>query len=379
MNGADEPAARRTQGSVDAGPAGAVYTRAMTIAEFLALRWTEPGAPLIEPPRFSPVIADPSFLFPEETIEASDDGWALFAHSAWGVHRYASADGLTWRDRGIVLRNAMRPFVRRIADEAATKTAAPAAAATATAAPVEAATAEAAAPYRLYAEAYAPFALPLTALPGRRKWRSEIVLSRSGDLARWSRPETVARPELPWMEDAELGASVSNPCLVRAPAGGWRLYYSASLAWIPDCGFCEPRYLAAADAPSPAGPFKPRPRPIADPADDTLPGVLGAGSIKVLPLEDGFVGLQNKIYRDPARCSRSAIFLLRSEDGLAWRPARDEPLLAPAGSGWTSSHVYACDCRFREADGRWYLYFNARDGWRISEGRERIGRIVGRA
>lgn len=352
----------------DAGSAGAVYTRTMTIAEFLALRWSEPGAPLIEPPRFSPVIADPTFLFPEETAGATDEGWALFAHSAWGVHRYASADGLAWRDRGIVLRNAMRPFARRIvAAEAKAGSAA-----------------GAAAPYHLYAEAYAPLALPLTALPGRRKWRSLIVLSRSGDLGCWSRPETVARPELPWMEDIELGASVSNPCLTRLPAGlpgsagGWRLYYSASLAWIPDCGFCEPRHLAAADGPSPSGPFKPYPRPIADPADDPLPGVLGAGSIKVIPMEDGFVGLQNKIYRDPGGRSRSAIFLLRSEDGLAWRSAREEPLLAPAGSGWTSSHVYACDCRFREADGRWYLYFNARDGWRISEGKERIGRIVGR-
>jgi hypothetical protein len=337
----------------------------MTIADFLALRWSEPGAPLIEPPRFSPVIADPTFLFPEETAGAADEGWALFAHSAWGVHRYASDDGLAWRDRGIVLRNAMRPFVRRIEAEGTA--------------------AGAAAPYRLYAEGYAPLALPLTALPGRRKWRSRITLSRSGDLARWSHPEEAARPGLPWMEDAELGASVSNPCLVRMPepagspgsAQGWRLYYSASLAWIPDCGFCEPRFLAAADGPSPSGPFEPRSRPISDPADDPLPGVLGAGSIKVIALEDGFIGLQNKIYRDPAGRSRSAIFLLRSDDGLAWRPARETPLLAPAGSGWTSSHVYACDCRFREADGLWHLYFNARDGWRISEGRERIGRIIG--
>jgi len=67
---------------------------------------------------------------------------------------------------------------------------------------------------------------------------------------------------------------------------------------------------------------------------------------------------------------------LRSEDGLAWIPARAEPLVAP-GSGWKGSHVYACDCRFRETDGMWYLYFNARDAWRLSEGRERIGRMTG--
>jgi hypothetical protein len=109
-----------------------------------------------------------------------------------------------------------------------------------------------------------------------------------------------------------------------------------------------------------------------------MPGVLGAGSMKVLALDDGWIGLQNKIYRDAGGFSRSAIFILRLQDGHAWSPARAAPLVEP-GSGWASSHVYACDCRFREEDGLWYLYFNARDGWKVSEGRERIGRIVGRS
>ena len=340
--------------------------------EFLSIHWTEPGEPLIEPPLFSPVIADPSFLFPEETPERD---WELFAHSAWGIHRYSSPDGLAWRDVGIVARNAMRPFVRRI-DGLAEKTGAGAAL------PEDM-------PFYLYFEAYRPFALPMTALPGRRKWHSTIALSRSANLIHWSRPETLLRPELPWMIDPALGDSISNPCLVRKPervgaagaaSAAWRLYYSASLSWIPDCGFCEPRYLGAAESPSPRGPFEARPAPIVDPKDDPMPGVLGAGSMKVIAFDDGWIGLQNKIYRDPSGASsqgsRSAIFILRSEDGIAWRPARSEPLLAPS-TGWTRSHVYACDCRFREKDGLWYLYFNARDGWRIKDGVERIGRIVG--
>jgi len=40
--------------------------------------------------------------------------------------------------------------------------------------------------------------------------------------------------------------------------------------------------------------------------------------------------------------------------------------------------VYACDCRFSEARGLWYLYFNARDAWNMRSGVERIGRITGR-
>ena len=63
----------------------------MTIDGWLDLSWEDSGLPLIEPPRFSPVIADPSFLFPEET---PDGQWALFAHSAWGIHRYSSRDGV---------------------------------------------------------------------------------------------------------------------------------------------------------------------------------------------------------------------------------------------------------------------------------------------
>lgn len=326
----------------------------MTIAEFLGLRWSDPGEALIEPPFLSPVLADPSFLFPEET---PDGRWALFAHSAWGVHRYASRNGVAWEHRGLAVRNAMRPFIRRSG-----------------------------AAYYLYYELYPPLALAATALPGRRRWRSALAVSESPDLLRWSAPRRLAEPSLDWMRDERLGDAVSNPCLVppgdvalggdAAPAREpWRLYFSASLSFIEDCGFCEPRFIGLAEGPGPLGPFSPLPSPVLDPKDDPLPGALGSGSIKVLRLSDGYLGLQNKIYADEGGRSRSAIFALRSPDGLAWTQARAEPLVAP-GRGWTRSHVYACDCRRREADGRWYLYFNARDGWRIAEGRERIGRIV---
>lgn len=321
----------------------------MKLADFLAVKWTAPGPALIEPPRLSPIIADPSFLFPEESPSGD---WELFAHSAWGVHRHSSTDALSWNDRGLVVRNAMRPFARMLPRERG---------------PAECA---------LLFEAYPPLALPLTALPLKRKWRSWIALSRSQDLGRWSRPSVLLEADRPWTMDPALGSAVSNPCLVEAGAGNWRLYHSASLAWIDDCGFTEPRYIGLATASSPEGPFSSGENPLLDPANDPAPGALGAGSMKVLAFEDGYIALQNKIYRDSGGRSRSAIFLLRSEDGLLWRSARSEPLVAPA-AGWTSSHVYACDCRFRESEGLWYLYFNARDGWRMSEGMERIGRLVG--
>jgi len=318
----------------------------MRSQEFLSLRWEDGGRPLIEPPRFSPLVADPTFLFPEET---PDGLWRLFAHSAWGIHSYGSEDGERWRDGGIVVRNAMRPFLRRIGDG-----------------------------FLLFYEKYPPLRLPLTVLPLRPRWRSRIEVRESRDLARWSAPKTAVLPELPWEDAGALGESVGNPCLVGAGAEAahpWRLYFSASLVHVPDCGFEEPRLIGLAEADAPTGPFMQRPQPVIGPAWE---GELGAGSVKVLRMEDGWIALQNRITLDGSNRSRSALRILASEDGVSWRAAQDRPLLAPS-TGWRSSHVYACDVRFRPRDGRWYLYYNARDGWYKTEGRERIGRITAQA
>ena len=276
---------------------------------------------MIGPPALSPVIADPTFLFPEET---PDSLWQLFAHSAWGIHRFSSADGRFWRDHGVVVWHAMRPFVRRVADETGYR-------------------------YVLLYEKYPPFALVRTALPGKPAWRSELCVSvandpaglgRDGSGAHTAIPDKADAPDLfaesgsrvlirpdasDWMKDNLLGQAVSNPCLIEAPyADGplrWRLYFSASLAFVEDCGFNEPRYIGMATGPSPGGPFTVRPEPVIDPAADTMPGVLGAGSIKVLRMDDGWIGLQNKIYHDRGGHSRSAIFVLRSTDGIRWYDA----------------------------------------------------------
>ncbi|MBU0956770.1 MAG: glycosyl hydrolase family 43 [Spirochaetes bacterium] len=323
-----------------------------TIDSFLKLEWQQPDGPLIEPPVLSPLIADPSFLFPEE----SPDGlWHLFAHSAWGIHYYSSADGLRWRQLGRILDWGMRAFVRRFGDR-----------------------------YFLYYEACRPFAIPLLLLPRRPAWRSRIMCRHSRDLRHWSKPELIIDNDAAWAADSSWGAAVSNPCLVAdepdasAENGAqWRLYYSASLVHVPDCGFEEPRYIALATRSldkNPAGRFTSPAEPLLRPEQDELPGVIGAGSMKVLQLQDGWLALQNKIYRDGEGQSRSAIFVLRSADGLHWQPARDDPLVRP-DAGWRASHVYACDLRWREADQSWYLYYNARDTWGKSSGRERIGRL----
>jgi hypothetical protein len=200
-------------------------------------------------------VADPTFLFPEETPEGT---WRLYAHTAFGIHAFSSDDGRSWRDRGIVVWNAMRPFIRRFPDG-----------------------------FRLYYEKHRPLALPLQLLPRIPKWNSRIEMRFSHDLLDWGSPCTLVEPTLPWQHDQRLGRSVGNPCLVR-DGGRWLLYFSASLAFVPDCGFDEPRFIGLATSGSPDGPFTVAPSPVIDPADDPLPGVLGAGSVKVLRADDGW-------------------------------------------------------------------------------------------
>jgi hypothetical protein len=99
----------------------------------------------------------------------------------------------------------------------------------------------------------------------------------------------------------------------------------------------------------------------------------------VLRLDNGFVGLHNGIAFDAlTRCSRSALSVRTSGDGLAWRYAHDEPVVAPnADVAWRRRYVYACDVRMDPASARWYLYFNGRDHAALRAGREAIGFVVG--
>jgi hypothetical protein len=315
---------------------------APTVDDFVRLRWqvTHPE-PVIRPPHGSPIVADPTFLPPAET---PDGRWHLFAHSIWGVHAYASPDGVAWSARGLVARHAMRAFLYR-ADDA----------------------------YHLLYERYPPWRLPLSWLPGLR-WRSWIAGRSSIDLRRWSRERVVLQPSLDWHRNA-LGEAVGNPCVV-ATDGGLVLYYSASLVRVPDCGFNEPLHIGRATAPALDGPWTPDADASLspDPADPRCN--LGAGAMKVLRLANGWIGLQNGIALDDMGRSRSAISVRRSDDGVAWRWAHPYPIVAP-DAGWRARYVYACDVRRDDATGRWLLYFNGRDRAPMRVGREAIGFVVG--
>lgn len=299
--------------------------------------------PVIEPPGLSPVIADPTFIAPA----GSPDGmWHLYAHSVWGVHHHASADGISWERKEIVARNAMRPYLYSEGGL-----------------------------YYLFYERYRPLQIffPWAPLP---KWKSRIEVRISSDLKHWSVPAVVATPALEWHGDDKYGRSIGNPCLVKA-GGRFMLYYSASLVRIDDCGFNEPKYIGVAFADAVTGPYRHHPEPLIAPDTRDRWRNLGAGSIKVLKVADGFAGFLNGIYFDSAiRHSGSAISVLKSGDGLSWEYLAGETIKKP-GEGWQRSHVYACDVKFVQETGTWHLYYNARDDWHWTDGTERIGLLTG--
>lgn len=300
----------------------------MTCGDFLPLSWTDcPENPVIRPPWPEFLIADPTFATPAET---PDGAWHLFAHGiVAGIHHFRSEDGVRWNRIGRV-GPGLRPYLFRGAD------------------------------WILFHERIVS---PL---------RSVVAIRRSSDLVRWSRPEVVLEPSLPW--EGRLFSTNGNPCLADA-GGSFRLYYSAGLSWLADCGFPEPRFIGVAQAERPEGPFVKEREPMLSPSPAIPHRNLGAGSIKVVrdPATGRWLGFHNGIYVDSRGRSRSDIRLLVSPDGLQWVEALDRPLVAPE-PGWKAGLVYACDVRLHV--GEWRMYYNARDGWAL--GVERIGMATSR-
>lgn len=312
---------------------------ALRLAHVAALRWRVAPEPLLSPPWPSPIIADPTFLPPGPDRHR----WHLWAHSMLGIHHYTSADGLDWRRGETLARNALRAQIVDLRTGPA--------------------------PWRDWPDRYRiAYEKTRLFLPLGTRWHSWIASRRSPDLATWTPPTRLLEPSLPWHVNPDLGRAVSNPCLVATDDGRWRLYYSAGLTYLPDCGFNEPTYVGIAHADGPDGPFTPDPDPVLGPSDDRT--TLAAGALKVLRVADGWAGFQNVITWDGTH-SGSSIWVLGSPDGLTWQRLADRPALAPSGDGWMRTHVYALDVRDTPAGPR--MYFNARDGYHWTKGRERIG------
>ena len=209
-----------------------------------------------------------------------------------------------------------------------------------------------------------------------------IRMKCSEDLKNWSEATDILIPELDWEKECDPSQpgliEVRNPCMVKI-GDKYRLYYSAGTVKLHDCGYEEPKYIGFAESDSPTGPFVRNPVPIIKPDKNISYRNYGSGAIKVFGSGDEFIGLYNSIYVDCNGCSRSAINLIKSHDGISWQEAPFNPIIIPADeydneelknkASWKRTLVYQLDIV------RWHdelrIYYNAREG--TSEGIEKIG------
>jgi hypothetical protein len=293
------------------------------MSDLRTLRFIEhPDNPVISPPGREFIIADPTVVTPD----LSPDGrFHLFAHSLRGIHHYASDDGIAFERIAGPLFLGLRPFVF-----------------------VENG-------YHLF---YERFVHPL---------KTVVAVRSSHDLLNWTEPRTVVAPQFRW--EGTVLRNNGNPCVVKHE-DTYRLYFAADWVWLKDCRFIEPKFIGVAESKLLLGPYEKRSEPIISPSPEISWRNLGAGSIKVFPPKGKvpWLALANGIYIDSQGASRSDIRVLKSTDGLDWEPVSEAPIIAPE-PGWKQALVYAM--HLSEYDGRFYLYFNARDGW--FKGVERIG------
>jgi hypothetical protein len=317
MGGGPDGATRLFPGNLSAGVK-------MQECDYLK-NWTDdPRNPLLEPPFPEFLLGDPTVVPPQDS---PDPNWHMFANTLLGIHHFTSADGIHWSRRGKV-GPGFRPCVFGKNGN-----------------------------FYLF---YEHFTVP--------QFRSVIALRISSDLWEWSNPRFVLGPGLSW--EGNISRNTGNPCLVEVE-GGYRLYYSAGVVFLPDLGFCEPLHIGVAHSRNIEGPYLKRESPVISPEPGDTYRNLGAGAIKVLFDEERglYYGFNNGIYRDSCGRTRSAILLLSSEDGLGWRQEYPDPIISPEGDGWKRALVYQLDVK--RVDGEMLMYYNARSGWRF--GRERIG------
>lgn len=287
----------------------------------------------------SPIVADPSLLTPDNS---PDGNWHIFFHTVIGVYHFVSPDGISFKKKARLVRNAMRPDINLIDGE-----------------------------YYLFFEKTRGLLPKGLNLIGLASWKSEIYVMTSSDLESWSPPSPVITQSKPF-EKAGKGYSLSNPFLLREN-GTNRLYYSCGQTFIKDCGFCEPTCINYAESEKPDSGYKVSGEPIIKPDKNSAYLNLCSGCLKVYRLSDGYIGIQNGIYEKDGK-SHSAILLLTSSDGLdfSFRKVLVEPGMYE-GAGWLAQFVYASHLVRYNNELR--LYFNARDTSSILRGRECIGFI----
>ena len=192
------------------------------------------------------------------------------------------------------------------------------------------------------------------------------------DLRRWSDPVVLLAPQTALAPRREAGRGCVQPApggTARLPLAGWTT--ARASVHVPDLrGFNEPAYAARPTAPR-WRTVRGRNEPYSAPNPPIRWANLWAGSGGGPGASATWVAFQNAIGLDAmTRTSSSAVRVLTSADGLDWE-VTGEPILAPTGSGWAATHVYAVDVRDTPAGIR--LYANGRNAAHWTRGREHVG------
>ena len=293
--------------------------------------------PIIKPFDKTFIVADPSLLTPDKAI---DGKWHMFFHTNLGVYHFVSDDGIDFKKEKKILPRAMRPNINYIDGT-----------------------------YYLFYERTAPLIVNALTLINLAKWHSEIYVTKSKDLIKWSTPKRVIGYNKDY-EKSKRGIAISNPYLLQ-DGDDFILYYSCGLTYIKDCGFCEPAYVSYAESKKADCEYISADEPIISPDKNNKYLNLCSGCLKVYKLSDGYVGFQNGIYEENGE-SRSAIIMLTSNDGKDFK--FEKIILQPQmceGKNWMNQFVYAS--HLVKYGNKLRLYFNARDTANTLKGRECIG------
>ncbi|MFX1294963.1 MAG: family 43 glycosylhydrolase [Promethearchaeota archaeon] len=288
--------------------------------------WTDnDNNPLINPVPPEWIIADPTFLSPNES---PDNMWHLFAHGIlYGIYHFISHDGIKWKNTEQNMPSGIRPFLFK----------------------------ENNIYYLLYERIFTTFL-------------ANIAICKSSDLYKWTKSKYILTPTRSW--EGRFSRRVGSPCLVKFD-GKYRLYYSGGSVFLWDTMVPEPKYIGVAEAPKILGPYKKKSKPIISPSKNHKYRNVASGAMKVLKLADSWVGFNNGFYKDKNDRNRSSILLLHSTDGLNWNDVFEKPIIFPT-TGWKRAFIYQLG--IKKIEGNYWLYYNARNRW--IRGIEKIGLAV---
>ncbi len=324
-----------------------------SIATFTRLSWFPfSDKPVIRSLWYMPRLCDPFFLFPEES---PDGKWHLFGHTWIGIEHFISENGISWQPRKMIELRGHSPSIFQ----------------------------QDGMWYLLYEKHDATLVSLKKRLRGKRGEKnksSRFEMRSSSDLILFSEPKVILdSKDVPFAGDGLKKPRISRPQLFR-DREGYRLYFGASHVVLEDTKQKATRHFALAMSSSLEGPYalanEGEPLLSAD-ADDPFRN-MACGSIKVVQLSDGYVGLECAVHWDKKRAkTTSSLLQIESSDGLIWKHSFRSVVLPTPERGWASRYLVSCDLHYKSEEGCWYCYYSA-NTHSFPFVRESIGLLLGK-